>query len=127
MYKGAAQVHFISAGEYKKSEILYITWLNDVDVIPFITAKSKMYWQGVKSTAYTPKAALFTLCQYILLSATVINGITKTIFNLKLYKDIFSTIYIRLVHFQKLPLPEISSGNGISFRGFGSSPYCQKA
>ena len=32
--------------------MLYITWLNVVGVIPFITvAKSKMYRQGVKSTA----------------------------------------------------------------------------
>ena len=44
MYKGAAQVHFIFAGKFKKSEMLYITWLNVVGVIPFITvAKSKMY------------------------------------------------------------------------------------
>ena len=51
MYKGTAQVHFIFARKYKKSEILYITWLNVVRVIPFITvAKSKMYWQGVKNT-----------------------------------------------------------------------------
>ena len=52
MYEGAARVHFISAGKCKKSEMLYITWLNIVFVIPFITvAKSKMYWHGVKSTA----------------------------------------------------------------------------
>ena len=44
MYKGTACVHFIFDGECKKSEILYITWLNVVGVIPFITvAKSKMY------------------------------------------------------------------------------------
>ena len=44
MYEGAARVNFIFAGKYKKSEILYITWLNVVGVIPFITvAKSKMY------------------------------------------------------------------------------------
>ena len=44
MYKGAAQVHFISAGKCKKSERVYITWLNVVGVIPFITvAKSKVY------------------------------------------------------------------------------------
>ena len=42
MYEGAAQVHFISTGKCKKSEMLYITWLNVVSVIPFITvAKSK--------------------------------------------------------------------------------------
>ena len=42
MYEGAAQVHFTSAG--KKSEMLYITWLNVVGVIPFITvAKRKMH------------------------------------------------------------------------------------
>ena len=52
MYEGAARVHFISAGKCKKSEMLYITWLNVVGVIPFITvAISKMYWQGVKSNA----------------------------------------------------------------------------
>ena len=52
MYEGAARVHFIYAGKCKKSEMLYITWLNVAGVIPFITvAKSKMYWQGVKSTA----------------------------------------------------------------------------
>ena len=51
MYKGTARVHFIFAGKYTKSEMLYITWLNVINVIPFITvAKSKMYWQGVKST-----------------------------------------------------------------------------
>ena len=45
-------VHFISAGKCKKSEMLYIAWLNIVGVIPFIAVeKSKMYWQGVKSTA----------------------------------------------------------------------------
>ena len=44
MYEGAARVHFISAGKCKKSEMLHITWLNVVGVIPFITvAKSKMY------------------------------------------------------------------------------------
>ena len=44
MYKGAARIHFILAGKCKKSEMLYITWLNVVRVIPFITvAKSKMY------------------------------------------------------------------------------------
>ena len=42
MYEGTARVHFISAGKCKKSEMLYITWLNVVSVIPFITvAKSK--------------------------------------------------------------------------------------
>ena len=52
MYEGAARVHFIFAEKCEKSEMLYITWLNVVGVIPFITvAKSKMYWQGVKSTA----------------------------------------------------------------------------
>ena len=52
MYEGAARVNFPSAGKCKKSEMLYITWLNIVGVIPFITvAKRKMYRQGVKSTA----------------------------------------------------------------------------
>ena len=52
MNEGAARVNFISAWKCKKSETLYITWLNVVGVIPFITvAKSKMYWQGVKRTA----------------------------------------------------------------------------
>ena len=52
MYECAARVYFISAGKCKKSERLYITWLNVVGVIPFITvAKSKIYRQGVKSTA----------------------------------------------------------------------------
>ena len=37
MYEGAAQVHFIFAGKCKKSVILYITWLNVVGFIPFIT------------------------------------------------------------------------------------------
>ena len=37
MYEGGAHVHFISAGKCEKSEMLYITWLNVVDVIPFIT------------------------------------------------------------------------------------------
>ena len=58
MYEGAARVHIISAGKCKKSEMLYITWLNVVGVIP----------------------ELFTPCQYILLFATVIIGITKIIF-----------------------------------------------
>ena len=45
------RVHFIFAGKCKKSEILYITWLNVVGVMPFITVtQSKMYWQGVEST-----------------------------------------------------------------------------
>ena len=45
MYEGAAQVNFIFAGKCKKSEMLYITWLNIVFVIPFITvAKSNMYF-----------------------------------------------------------------------------------
>ena len=44
MYEGAARVHLIFAGKRKKSEMLYITWLNIVGVIPFITvANSKMY------------------------------------------------------------------------------------
>ena len=44
MNKGAARVHFISAEKCKKSEMLYITWVNVVGVIPFITfVKSKMY------------------------------------------------------------------------------------
>ena len=44
MYEGAARVHFIFAGKCKKSEMLFITKLNVVFVIPFITvAKSKMY------------------------------------------------------------------------------------
>ena len=44
MYMGAARVHLIPAGKCKKSEMLYITWVNAVYVIPFITvAKSKMY------------------------------------------------------------------------------------
>ena len=52
MYEAAARVHFISAGKFKKSEMLYITWVNVFGVIPFITvAKSKMYRQGVKITA----------------------------------------------------------------------------
>ena len=44
IYEPAAQVHFIPAGKCKKSEMLYITWLNVVGVIPYITVvKSKMY------------------------------------------------------------------------------------
>ena len=44
MYEGAARVHFILAGKCKQSEMLFITWLNVVGVVPFITvAKSKMY------------------------------------------------------------------------------------
>ena len=44
MYEGAARVHFIFPGKCKKSEMLYLLWLNVVGVIPFITvAKSKMY------------------------------------------------------------------------------------
>ena len=39
MYKGAARVYFIFAGKCKKLEMLYITWLNVVCVIPF----NKMY------------------------------------------------------------------------------------
>ena len=41
MYKGAARVNFIYAGKYTKSEMLYITWLNVVDVIPFITVAKR--------------------------------------------------------------------------------------
>ena len=44
MYEGAARVHLIFAGKCKKSEMLYITWLNVVSVRPFIiVANSKMY------------------------------------------------------------------------------------
>ena len=44
MYNISDFLHFISAGKFKKSEMLYITWLNIVGAIPFITvAKSKMY------------------------------------------------------------------------------------
>ena len=44
MYEGAAQVHFIPAVKCKQSEMLYITLLNVVSVIPFITVvKHKMY------------------------------------------------------------------------------------
>ena len=45
MYKGAARVHFISAGKCKKSEILYITWVNVVGVIPFITVRAPERWE----------------------------------------------------------------------------------
>ena len=49
MYEGAGRGHFIFAGNCRKSEMLYITLLNVVGVIPFITvAKSKRYLQGVK-------------------------------------------------------------------------------
>ena len=41
IYEGAAQVHFIFAGKCKKSEMLYIKWLNVVGVIPFITVAKK--------------------------------------------------------------------------------------
>ena len=52
MYIGAAPVYFICAGTRKKSEMLYIIWLNIVGAIHFITvAKSKMYFMGVKSIA----------------------------------------------------------------------------
>ena len=69
---------------------VYITWLNVVGFIPFITVvKSKMYWQGVKlllqDLTFTPKAVLFTPFQYILLFATVIKGITPTTFNHVIY------------------------------------------
>ena len=37
MYEGAARVHYISPVKCKNSEILNITWLNVVAVIPFIT------------------------------------------------------------------------------------------
>ena len=41
MYKGAAGVHFISAGTSKKSEMFYIIWLNVGGAMHFITvAKS---------------------------------------------------------------------------------------
>ena len=36
MYEGATRVHFIFAGKFKKSELLYNKWLNVVGVIPFI-------------------------------------------------------------------------------------------
>ena len=48
MYEGTARVHFIFTGKCKKLEMLYITWLNVVGVIPFIkVAKSKMFLKGV--------------------------------------------------------------------------------
>ena len=47
MYEGAARVHFIFAGKCKESEMLYITWLNVVGVIPFITV-AKSTALGVK-------------------------------------------------------------------------------
>ena len=44
MYEGAARVNFNFAGKCKKSEMLYILWLNVVGVLPFITvAKSEIY------------------------------------------------------------------------------------
>ena len=73
--------------------MLYITWLNVVGVIPFITvAKIKIYCMGVKSmasglTLYT-KAILFTPCQYILLFATVIKCIAYTIFNFSMVSKV---------------------------------------
>ena len=52
MYEGAAQIHFICAGTSKKSEMLYIMWLNVGGATNFITvAKSKMYCMGLKSMA----------------------------------------------------------------------------
>ena len=53
MYEGAAREHFFHlAGTSKKSEMLYIIWLNVGGPIHFITvAKSEMYCMGVKSMA----------------------------------------------------------------------------
>ena len=41
MYEGAARVHLIFAGYCKKPEMLYITWVNVVGVIPWITVAKK--------------------------------------------------------------------------------------
>ena len=45
----AAQVHFISTGTSKKSEMLYLAWLNVGGFVHFITvSKSQMYCMGVR-------------------------------------------------------------------------------
>ena len=52
MNEGAARVHFFFARKCKKSEMLYITWLNVVGVIPFImhpTQPSEARLGGVHS------------------------------------------------------------------------------
>ena len=67
MYEGAARVHLIFAGTSKKSEMLYIIWLNVGGAIHFITvAKRKMYCMGVKSMAsgltfYTERNTFYSL------------------------------------------------------------------
>ena len=67
MYEGAARVHLIFAGTSKKSEMLYIIWLNVGGAIHFITvAKSKMYCMGVKIMAsglifYTKSNTFYSL------------------------------------------------------------------
>ena len=70
MYEGAAQVNFIFAGTSKKSEMLYITWVNVGVIINFITvAKSKMYCIRVKSTALGRTFFFFYQKLYFLLPA----------------------------------------------------------
>ena len=66
MFKGAARVHFISAGKCKKSEMLYITWLNVIGVIPFITVAKK--WNVLTgSKKYCFQTDLIHLNLYFLL------------------------------------------------------------
>ena len=45
MYEGATRVHFILAGKCKKSEMLCITWLNVVGVIPLQLQKVKCIYR----------------------------------------------------------------------------------
>ena len=49
IYEGAARVHFHSAGKCKKSEMLYIDWLNVVGVVPLITV-TKILHTGDKAS-----------------------------------------------------------------------------
>ena len=86
MYEGAARVHFISAGKKKKkSEMLYITWLNVVGVIPLLQLQKVKCIAGSKKYCFRTdlihlKLYFYSL-QYILVFATVIKCITKTILN----------------------------------------------
>ena len=69
IYEDAARLHYISTGTSKKSEMLYIAWLNVGGLAHFITvAKSQMYCMGVKSTVSD---------QYFLLPANTFNFLPR--------------------------------------------------
>ena len=82
MYEGTARVHFIFAGTSKKSEMLYIIWVNVGGAIHLLQLQKEnlLHWgkkYGFIIDFFIPKAILFTPCQYILLFSNC-NNMYKT-------------------------------------------------